>query len=57
MRERKKVSFTLSAEAMENLDRISKKLGWSKSGIVDFLLREVLPTLEKKIGGEKNGKE
>ena len=57
MRERKKVSFTLSTEAMENLDRVCKKLGWSKSGIVDFLLREVLPTIEKKIGGEKNGKE
>ena len=53
---KKRVNLTLSSEAIENLDRVRKKLGWSKSGIVDFLLRVVLPNIEKKIGGEKNGK-
>ena len=52
---KRKVSFVLSEQAVENLDRVRKKLGWNKSGIVDFLLREVLPSIEKKIDLEEKG--
>ena len=54
---KKKVSFILSEQAVENLDRVRKKLGWNKSGIVDFLLREVLPQIEKKIDLEERIKD
>jgi len=61
---KKIVSFTLSEESIEQIDRASKALGMSRSELIDFLAKdgfkfsdEVKAVLEEIAELQKNAKE
>ncbi len=44
-----RVTFTISEEANEMLERVSRRLGVSKSHLVDEMLLETLPILDGEL--------
>jgi len=41
-RKRKRVMFSMSEEAIGMLDEVSKSMGMSRSGFVEFMVRQVM---------------